>query len=746
MSEEKEIRALTVPATNGTGPGVPETITVYPSYAYPEAQPEEQGVPLTHYLYILKRRRWEILSFIVFAVVATVIVSSRLTPIYESEAVVEIDRQEPSGVVGREADRAIPLNDSDQFMATQIKLIQSDAVLRPVAERFKIAAADVGDRNGKVPAVQAAKAPVVLKRLSVKWPSNTYLLLINYRSADPNAAADIANAIAQSYIQNTYNIRFRATAGLSTFMEKQLEELKAKMELSSAALAQFEKELNVINPEEKTSILTSRLLQFNTEYTNAQAERVRKEVAYNALKSGSIDVAFASEQADQLRRMADRIDETREKFAVISSQYGSNHPEYKRTASQLNELDRQFAALKASITQRVATSYEQAANREKILKSALAETKAEFDSLNARSFEYKALKQEAEGDRGLYQELMRKIHESGINSTFQNSSIRLADVARPALNPIFPNIRMNALLALLLATLIGVGAAVLLDVMDDSVRDPEVIQRELKTEVLGSLPIVRSWRGRILPVSPNGHGSNGTGAALAKAGSYNGQTAAFEEAVRTLCESVLLSDLGHRPRSLLITSATPREGKTTTAVYLALANSQQKRKTLLIDADLRSPGVHARLGLHNQSGLRDVVTEGVDWHTLLQQNENHPDLDILVAGKASLHAAYLVGKAIEKIVADAVKGYDLVIIDSPPLLGFVEPLQMAAVADGVVVLTLAGQTNRNAVRNALASLKRLNANVVGLVLNEVRQDMSERYYYYGYYGKHYSKYYTPTNV
>jgi uncharacterized protein involved in exopolysaccharide biosynthesis/Mrp family chromosome partitioning ATPase len=725
MSEEKEIRALTVPATNGNGSGVPETITGYPYYAYPEVQPEEQGIPLIHYLYILKRRRWEILSFIVFAVVATVVASSRLTPIYESEAVVEIDRQEPSGVVGREADRVETLNDSDQFMATQIKLIQSDAVLRPVAERFKITAADMGDRNGKVPAVQAAKAPVVLKRLSVKWPPNTYLLLINYRSPDPNVAADIANAIAQSYIQNTYNIRFRATAGLSTFMEKQLEELKSKMERSSAALAQFEKELNVINPEEKTSILTSRLLQFNTEYTNAQAERVRKEVAYNALKSGSTDVAFASEQADQLRRMADRIDETREKFAVISSQYGSNHPEYKRTASQLNELDRQFAALKASITQRAATSYEQAANREKMLKSALAETKAEFDSLNARSFEYKALKQEAEGDRGLYQELMRKIHESGINSTFQNSSIRLADVARPALNPIFPNIRMNALLALLLATLIGVGATVLLDVMDNSVRDPEVIRRELNTEVLGSLPIVKSWRSRIRPVSPNGHGSNGTGAALAKAGSYNGsyngQTAAFEEAVRTLCESVLLSDLGHRPRSLLITSATPREGKTATAVYLALANSQQKRKTLLIDADLRSPGVHARLGLDNQSGLRDVVTAGVDWRALLQQNENHPDLDILVAGKASLQ-------------------------DSPPLLGFVEPLQMAAVADGVIVLTLAGQTNRNAVRNALASLKRLNANVVGLVLNEVRQDMSERYYYYGYYGKHYSKYYTRTNA
>ena len=180
-------------------------------------------------------------------------------------------------------------------------------------------------------------------------------------------------------------------------------------------------------------------------------------------------------------------------------------------------------------------------------------------------------------------------------------------------------------------------------------------------------------------------------------------------------------------------------------MYLALANCQQKRKTLLIDADLRCP-VRTRLSLHNQRGLSDVVKAGEDWHALLQQNENHPDLDILVAGEASLQAAYRVGKVIERIVADAVTVYDLVIIDSPPLLGFAEPLQLAAVADGVVLVTLAGQTNRNAVRNVLANLKRLKVNVVGLVLNEVRQDMNERYYYYGYYKKYYSEYYKPTNA
>ena len=759
MREDKEIRALAAPESNGAsgngtaGNGVPERVMVYPSFAYGEEEPEEPSVPLSHYLWIVKRRRWEILSFVAVAVIATIIVSARMTPVYESTATIDIDRQEPATVVGEESNRTAALNDSDQFLATQLKLIQSDSVLRPVVQRFKLQAKDIENRSKENTTAQAEEAPIALKRLTVKRPPNTYLVLISYRSPDPRQAADVANGVAESYIENTYNIRFRATAGLSTFMEKQLEELKAKMERSSTALAQFEKELNVINPEEKTSILSSRLLQLNTEYTNAQAERVRKQAAYESIRGGSLDAALASDQGDQLRRLSDRLAETREKFATITSQYGSGHPEYKKAASQLSELEKQFELLKASIGQRVAGDFQQARNREGMLKSALAETKAEFDQLNARSFEYRAVKQEADGDKGLYQELMRKIKEAGINSSFQNSSIRLADSARPALKPVFPDIKLNGLIALLFSALIGVGAAIFADVLDNTIRDPEEIQRTLKTDVLGSLPVVKQWRGHVVPIALNGHGQLAPGAAENSDGrrelalqKRHAPISSFEEAVRTLRDSILLSDPSQRPRSLLLTSATPREGKTTTAAYLALAHSGQKRKTLLIDADLRRPGVHTRFGLANNEGLRDVITSDADWHGLLQKLDSHPDLDILVSGRSSQRAADRLGDVLERMLEQATKEYDLVIVDAPPLLGFAEPLQMAAIVDAVVVVTLAGQTNRNAVRSVLTSLKRVKANVIGMALNEVRKDMSDRYYYYGYYGKYYSKYYKPTNA
>jgi len=742
MPEEKEIRALPAPESNGNGasaPAIPERLTVYPPYSYPEPEPEEPVVPLSHYLWILRRHKWRIMAFVCVCVAGAVVVSSRLTPIYESTATIDIDRNVPTSIIGHDSERGAPY-DSDQFFPTQVKLIESDSVLRPVAQRFRLNVRKAPANSSRLPSARVENAPVGLLSLKVTRPANTYLLLISYRSPDPDLAAAVANAVAQSYIEHTYNIRFRAAAGLSTFMEKQMEELKAKMERSSAALAQFERDLSVINPEEKTSILSARLLQLNTEFTGAQGDRVRKQAAFESVAGGSVEAAQVSTQGEQLRKLADRVDESRERFAVVKTQYGAAHPEYKKAFSQLTELERQFETLKNNIALRASAEYREAVNREGILKSSVAETKAEFDRLNARSVEYKALKQDAEADKGFYQELEHKIKEAGINSSFQNNSIRLADSARPSLDPVFPDVRLNAMLAFLFSTLLGVGAAVLADVLDNTVRDPEQIQRGFKTDVVGALPVVSHWRGHLHIVAASGAGK-ALVKALVKSGGRRGQSEAFEEAVRTLRDSILLSDLSHRPRSLLVTSATPREGKTTSAVHLAIAHSLQKRKTLLIDADLRRPGIHAMFGLSNARGLRDVALGEAEWHDVLQKPEGHPDLDILVGGDASRRAADRLGSTLKKVLVEAEKEYDLVVIDSPPLLGFAEPLQMASVADGVVVITLAGQTNRSAVGSVLSSLKRVKANVVGVALNEVREDMSDRYYYYGYYGKYYSKYY-----
>src|SRR5262249_8934963 len=207
----------------------------------PEIHAAAPSVPLSHYLWILRRHWWKILLFVISAVTATVVASSRIRPVYEATATIDIDRQMPSGIIGQEAVRTVN-NDSEQFLATQARLIQSDSVLRPIVRQYKLL--NTEEQTSGVPPQSFEDAPVLLKNLKVTRPPNTYLLLISYRSTDRRLAADVANGIARSYLEHTYNIRFRSSASLSAFMERQLEELKAKMERSSAALVQFERELN----------------------------------------------------------------------------------------------------------------------------------------------------------------------------------------------------------------------------------------------------------------------------------------------------------------------------------------------------------------------------------------------------------------------------------------------------------------------------------------------------------------------
>ncbi len=304
---------------------LPAPLENSPACAYWAAAPEGNHpstaeLPVTHHLWVLRRHRWKIAGFIAACEIATLIVSSRVTPIYESTAVIDIDRQAPSGVIGEEAARATA-RDSDQFLATQIRLIQADAVLRPVEQRYKLLERErqFQDRpQWSATQVESGAHPAAAPPCG---SAAQHLPAADRATARPIAhlAADVANAIANSYVQHTYNLRVRSSASLASYMEKELEELKAKMEASTQRLLQFERELNVINPEEKTNIVSARLLQLNTEYTNAQAERVRKQAAFQSVRGGSFAAAQVSTQGEALKKLLERQNELQEKFVDASS-------------------------------------------------------------------------------------------------------------------------------------------------------------------------------------------------------------------------------------------------------------------------------------------------------------------------------------------------------------------------------------------------------------------------------------------
>jgi capsular exopolysaccharide synthesis family protein len=204
-----------------------------------------------------------------------------------------------------------------------------------------------------------------------------------------------------------------------------------------------------------------------------------------------------------------------------------------------------------------------------------------------------------------------------------------------------------------------------------------------------------------------------------------------------LRNSILLANFDRRYRSLLVTSASPGEGKTTTAANLAAAHAEQGKRTLLIDGDLRRPSVHRNFDLPSVVGLSNALLGEISWREAVIQPEAVPNLYILPAGPPSRRASDLVGRGLTEVLEEAAAEYDLVMLDAPPLLGFAEPLQMATAVDGVVVVARAGQTSRKAVASVLATLNRLRAKVVGVVLNEVHKELSDSYYYYGHYRSYY---------
>jgi capsular exopolysaccharide synthesis family protein len=716
---EKQTENL--PALLSTYTHLPATVAA----PVPTAEPEESGVPLAHYFWVLRRQSWKIALFVVVSLIVTFVISSKLQPIYESTATINIERQGPEGVVGDQALHSPGSADAEVFITTQTKIMQSDSVLRPVAEKFHLLSREQSGQRAT-----GSTGPVKLTRLKVSRAQNTYLVLISYRSTDPQLSADVANAVARSYVEHIYRMQIDSATSASGFMTKQLDDLKARMERSSAALAQFEKELNVINPEQKTNITSQRLLQLNTEYTNAQADRVRKEAAFNSTKSGSLAAIQVSGQAESLQHLQERINDAREKFTEVRASKGPNHPDYIKAQLMLTELTQQFQVLRDNIAQRINAEFQEASVREQMLARALQDTKADYDQLNLRSFDYLRLKEEAEADKKLYEELVRRIQEGSINAGFQNKNIAVSDFARPAVKAVFPNVQMNMVTAGVLALLLGICAAMLSDSLDVTVRDPELIQRLYQTDLLGTLPALKDVR-LLQPVTA--YGKPEDSALATQKQLQNNLASEFDEGVRMLRNSILLSDFDRNLRSILLTSATPGEGKSTVAMHLAIAHARQGKKTLLIDADLRRPTLDTKIGLpKTERGLSAVVQNEATWDETVIEVPYCPNLHLLPAGRCSRRISDLVGATLPDVIDDASRLYDLVIVDAPPILGFAEPMQIATIVDGVLIVAVAGETNRKAIGSMLSALRRLKSNVLGIVLNRMTKDSTSGYYYYRY--------------
>ena len=677
------------------------------------SDPAESQRPLTFYAGILRRHVFTIalLSMVLTALV--VLGCSLLPAINTGSAIIAIDRQASPETVG---DNRLLSTGDDQFMATQQSLLQADTILRPVAERYDLLQREHQLRRYFFWYYSAEKqnairnAPIVLKHLKIEREPNTYLLTITYRDQHPQLAADVANGIADSYLRNIFDTRVKEAGRLTTSMEQQLIDLKEKMESTHRDLMVYQRNLGTADPEQKTAVLVARLQALNTESSTAEADRIAKEAVYREARDGTLPEVEVSGQSTDLTKDVEKLQVAKANLALVGATYGDQHPEYKKAAAQVEEAQLALDESRVNVATRIGVEYRQTLVREQMLSQAVSETKQQVDDLTSQSFNYLQLKHEAETAEKVYDDLFAKIKQSGINSELQNNIVRLADSARPAAKPIFPDWVKIVCLSMAFFVFACSAYVIWAELADATAKEPGAVEAALGVPVVCSLPKVSGMELR-LALGPDG---------MRIAGSrWRGlQGGFFDEGVRHLRGYLMLSELSNAPKSILITSALPGEGKSTVALSLAMAHAEQGKRTLLIDADLRQPAIERLVRLDPDAGLAEVLAHRSHWSSATRSVPGRPNLSVLGSGLPLPLALVLIGPQMRGILNQAIQQFDLVVLDSPPLLGCAETLELAAAADLAVLAVRSGQTPMKSLAAAVETLRRVNVPIAGIVLNE----------------------------
>jgi succinoglycan biosynthesis transport protein ExoP len=707
---------------------------------------DDPQVPLNHYFWVLRRHKWRLLGFVFVVVMATLIYSLQMIPIYETAAVLELDNQAQMFEIGQGNFRFDNRN-FDAVVETQIQMMSSPEIARQVIRELRL------DRNpdfnpalrgrtGAKPGVAVATAPAAadlssLPGLSIRRRPETYLLEVGYRSPNPELAAAIANAAAKAFVEQGFMSQFQNSAELSKWLNRQLDELKAKLERSQAKLRDFEREHNVPNAGDRTNILNLQLQHLQEELTRTQTERVRKEALFRAAETGA-DVTI-SDMGEPLVKINDRVEALEMALADAAAQYGPNHPNYKRIEGQLERTKSLRESSRKQVIGRLEADYRQAVTRERALAEAIVVQRTETDRMSGWATEYNILKQEVDSQTKLYEELLKKVNEASINASIKATNLKMAGLARVPGGPVSPNVRLNVLLALLFSSGLAVGVALAADYLDRTLRSSEQVEQWLSLPVLATLPRVSGGKAASILLGTNGEPAESR--AISKSG------VALTEALSMLRTSVLLSSPANGLQMLLVASAAPAEGKSTVASGLALTLAQQLdngSRVLLVDSDMRRPTVHNVFGLSNRVGLSTVLEGQSELLASVQPCAASPNLMILPAGPSPGLSSEMLTMHMAKVMANVRQEFRYIVIDSPPLLVCADATILSTMADGVLLVARAGETPRDAVSAALRQLRRVRANVLGLVLNQVYLPDTPGYgHYYG--GYYYTKKDTPSN-
>jgi len=728
------------------------------------AYPADDENPIHRYIDVLLRRKKVIIAFFAIVLVTTLIGTVTTEPVYKATAKVEISLENPKVV---NFDQVVEVETrSAEFYETQYLLLKSKALAKQVVEKMNLAkhpefnpedqtpgildriksgifgtlggaisgvknlfirpaGNDSGSGNEEAYLSEMTKQDNLVNafvgRLTINPVGNSRLVDISFESHDRKLAADAVNTLANTFIEWLLNRKLDATKQGRDFLRKQIEQAQSNLEQSEARLNEFAKNNDIVSLDQKMNITYHTFAELNDALAKAETQRIEKESLYKHVMAGNIGSLPLVVNDSYIQNLKAEHAKAKSEYSQMSATFKSGYPKLKEIGARVAELQRKIDEAQGSIASSVKSDYEAALKKEETLRESYDKQKVLASALNDKSIEYNILQREVESNETIYNTLLQRLKETEVSSAIKASNIQVVDYAQIPLLPFKPNVTLNLLFACIIGLGGGVLIAFIIEYFDNTIKSPEEIRDKMKYPVLGGVFEAKQADRLTAPVEktflmdPRSH---------------------IAEAFRTIRTSLLLSTPGKPPRSILVTSCFPAEGKTTVSINLASSFAQAGSKVLLLEADLRRPRIGSLLG-NNGYGLSIYLTGNAVLEDVVTQGEI-PNMYVLPVGPIPINPAELLGSSQMKDLMDNLtQEYDYIIVDGPPALGFVDSHILSSLVDGVAVVVRAGKTPRTSIRDIIDKLWNLRANFLGVIVNGVELNQNSYYYksYNYYYGE-----------
>jgi polysaccharide biosynthesis transport protein len=697
---------------------------------------------LSEALITLRKRRWVLVVAGLLGLAYGIYKAESQPQLFEAYGRIEVR----SGSSNEYRVSAVPGygGDTSSKMLTEIEILKSDTLLLKVAREMDLSNnATFLETKGPVPHTSLDTPDVrqnivhgLQSNLHVTLVPKTDIIRISYSSLSAKLSADIVNKVISTYIQRSYETRFDSSQRVSKWLSSTLDDLKQQVETSQEQMMDMERRLGILGFDPAHNQISTSLDDLSRAAGSAKLARIIAESRYRILSGmdpnsieGSIETTPGTAPGE-LTGLRAQLATARAGYAQLEATLGPNHPQAKAAKAQIDELSKEIDTEQNRLLLQAKENYVIARANEDQTTAALETQKTDAYKLRDDLVEYTLRKREFEANRTLYDSLRERLRTAGVQAGLESLEIDVVDQALPPANPVLKPQSTIILTTVIFSLLGGIVVAFLMESLDTGMRS--IAEIESITE-LPSLAIVP--RGR----RTSAEQASTLTTAQRNIGVLTQPKSQFTEAFRSLRTSLLLSTTGHPPKIIVLTSATPSEGKTTAASNLAAILAQRDTRVLLIDGDLRRPNIHHRFGMNGKIGLTTVLTGATTLEETVQVVPEIPNLDILPSGPIPpFPAEMLSSDAMAALLKRCGDLYSYVVIDSPPILSVTDGVILSRQADAVVLVVRHGKSSKHVVRRARDLLLRSGAPITGIVLNAVDLNSPEYYGYYGYSGYSYS--------